>query len=796
MIDTLFSYGMVTDNDVKFYNAIPGTMKITGIKVTDQGIVNIPETIDGIPVTFYYDMDFGSTITLKKLIIPNTLVTLATTDLFPNIADELVIDKDNPKWSTDGVSLLSKDGTKLIRMCQRNKESYSIPDGVTTICVGAFKCNRNIEVTIPDSVTTVETHAFERCYSLKTIHGGKNIVDVEPDSFEDTEWYKNPPVLIQGTTLLRYDTMEENVVVPEGIEVIGSRVFSFSRDKKVKLETITLPSTLREIGDGAFANQTNLKAINFPEGLETIRTDAFSGCRSLTDILFPESISEIGIAAFQGCSSVSKVVIPRTVSCTIPANNEVINDSIAAMAFSGCTSLEYIEIPEGTVSIGASAFDNCSSLKSIHIPSTVKKIADEAFANCFELEQLFLPASCVELGQNFLPHTTTGWSVRSAKFHRIDVDPQNEAFRSVDGVLCSKNADTIIACPSQYNVVDYAVPDGVKEILPGAFEGCEKIKKVVFSQTVEKIGKKAFASMTALEEIILPPNCLVLEDGLFMECTSLKSITWPNNVREIGEKCFAHTSIENLVIPETVESVGKYAFSFIKAKRVTLPKTVKDISLSVFSGVPEIEVYDTIDADAKPAAEFLDEINGDYNGKVGCIGIHHKERYLLGACNSEWYEHTIVVRSAEDDSEKFRVRMPNGQKRKVYCTFASSWGKNAEFNFSAVDDIFKDLTTDAKLDYMFNRLHWRAGISEEMLNTLRKYIARNAKAIAARIFKTDAVADLVMLEPFGIVKKNTVAERVDEAAKTEATQCIAWLLNWQNSNLSAKGKSSNAKQSE
>ena len=132
--------------------------------------------------------------------------------------------------------------------------------------------------------------------------------------------------------------------------------------------------------------------------------------------------------------------------------------------------------------------------------------------------------------------------------------------------------------------------------------------------------------------------------------------------------------------------------------------------------------------------------------------------------------------------------MPNGQKRKVYCTFASSWGKNAEFNFSVVDDIFKDLITDAKLDYMFNRLHWQAGISEEMLNTLRRYIARNAKAIAARIFKTDAVANLVMLEPFGIVKKNTVAERVDEAAKAEATQCIAWLLNWQNSNLSAKGK--------
>ena len=48
MIDKFFSYGMVTDDDVKFYKAVPGTMKITGIKATDTGVVNIPERIDGL----------------------------------------------------------------------------------------------------------------------------------------------------------------------------------------------------------------------------------------------------------------------------------------------------------------------------------------------------------------------------------------------------------------------------------------------------------------------------------------------------------------------------------------------------------------------------------------------------------------------------------------------------------------------------------------------------------------------------------------------------------------------------
>ena len=795
MIDKFFSYGMVTDDDVKFYKAVPGTMKITGIKATDNGVVNIPETIDGLPVTYYAGESYFVD-PIKKLILPKTLVALTSTEYFPEDVGELVVDNDNPKWSTDGVSLLSKDGTRLIRMCQKNRASYTIPDGVTVIGVDAFIFNNNFELTIPDSVTTVEVSAFKYCSSLKTIHGGKNIVNYESSSFDDTEWYRNSPVLVLGTTLLRLDSMEENVVVPDGIEIIGPEAFSSSGGKNVIMETVKLPSTVREIGEYAFLNKKNLKAINFPEGLQTIRKDAFYGCESLSEIVLPDSISEIGVEAFKGCSSVKKVVIPHAVSGAKTGSflqKEVETGLISAGAFSGCTALEHFDIPEGTVAIGASAFNNCRSLKSIRIPDTVKAIGKEAFANCFELEELFLPASCVELGQSVLPHATTGWGARSAKFSRIDVDPKNEAFSSLDGVLCSKNGDTLIACPSQYNVADYTIPEGVKEVLPGAFEGCEKIKKVVFAKTVDKIGARAFASMTALEEIVLPPNYPVLGEELFTGCENLKFVTWPNNVHEIGVKCFEHTGIENLVIPETVETVGEYAFAFIKAKRVRLPKTVKNISLSIFAGVPEIEVYDTIDSEAKLAAEYLDDMNGRFNGKVGFIGIHQIENYLVAACNAEWHEHTIIVRSAEDDSEKYRVRMPYGQKRKVYCTYASSWGKNAEFNFCAVDNIFKDLTADAKLDYAFNRLHWQVGISEEMLSTLNKYVVRKAKDIAARVFKTDAIDDLVMLESFGIVKKNTIDERIDAATKANAMKCKAWLLNWQNSNLSAKEKAAKAK---
>ncbi len=781
MTNDFFSFETVTDNDAKIYGAAPGTIKITDIEASDDGVVSIPETVDGLPVTLC-DCYFGGSV--RKLIIPRTLVAFSSMANLPDVADELIVDKDNPEFSTDGVSLLSKDGKKLFRMCQRNRVSYSIPDGVTEICSSAFESNRNSEISIPDSVTTVGYDVFHGCSyhdGIQKIYGGKNIVNVESNSFSGSKWYSNTPVIILGKTLIRYDLPEERVIVPEGIAIIGPKAFDSDASNNGILEAVTLPSTLKEIGEYAFFRKKNLREINFPSGLMKIKENAFRNCESLHELVLPDSIVEIGEDAFHGCSSITKATIPHAVSGkrTTYIEAKIEEGVISTGAFSDCGSLESFEVPEGMVAIGDSAFNGCASLKNIDIPETVQSIGKEAFANCFELEEIFIPAGCEELGENALPHSTTGCGSQSAKLSRIDVEPQNRKYGSVNGILCSENREKIIFCPSRYDAVDYYIPEGIKEILPGAFQGCEKIKKVIFSHPVEKIGANAFASMSALEEIVLPHDCPSLGDGLFMECRNLKSVTWPDNLREIGESCFARTGIESLTIPETVESIGKYAFSFIKARKVTLPKTVKNISLSIFAGIPEIEVYDSIDSDAKPASECVDSVNGSFNGKVGGIGVHQRQGYIYAACNSDWYEHAITVRSAEDGSVKYKVRMPNWQKRKAYCTYASSWGKNAEFNFNAIDEIFKDLTADAKLDYVFDRLHCQTGITEEMLSVIGKYVSRNAKAIAERIFQTDDVDDLAMFEPFGIVKKNTVDERIADALKANASKCKTWLLNWQ-----------------
>ena len=84
----------------------------------------------------------------------------------------------------------------------------------------------------------------------------------------------------------------------------------------------------------------------------------------------------IGAQAFSGCTSLQSIVIPNSVT------------KIGSFTFSGCTSLQSIEIPNSVTEIGAHAFRNCTSLQSIDIPNSVTEIESHAFSCCTSLQSI------------------------------------------------------------------------------------------------------------------------------------------------------------------------------------------------------------------------------------------------------------------------------------------------------------------------------------------------------------------------------------------------------------------------
>ena len=106
---------------------------------------------------------------------------------------------------------------------------------------------------------------------------------------------------------------------------------------------------------------------------------------------------------------------------------------------------------------------------------------------------------------------------------RINVDPDNPVYSSEDGVLFSKDKETLICCPPGKSG-DYVIPEEVCVIEELAFSECKKLTSVSISDNVQTIGDFAFTGCTGIETITIPGNVFLSWNGVFNGCTSLQEI--------------------------------------------------------------------------------------------------------------------------------------------------------------------------------------------------------------------------------------------------------------------------------
>ena len=120
----------------------------------------------------------------------------------------------------------------------------------------------------------------------------------------------------------------------------------------------------------------------------SIGSYAFSGCSGLTSVTIPNSVTYIGSSAFSVCSGLTSVTIPNSVT------------SIGMGAFFECSSLTSVTIGGSVTYIGQSAFGGCSGLTSVTIPNSVTSIGNSAFVGCSGLTSLTIPNSVTSIGQS------------------------------------------------------------------------------------------------------------------------------------------------------------------------------------------------------------------------------------------------------------------------------------------------------------------------------------------------------------------------------------------------------------
>lgn len=141
------------------------------------------------------------------------------------------------------------------------------------------------------------------------------------------------------------------------------------------------------IGQSVFAGCVNLSDIEGSQALTDISESAFAGCKGLTEFVFGERLLTIGEGAF----SSSALVSADLSSCTALKR-------LGSWAFSNCSSLKSVTLPEGLASIGEGAFFDCTALSDLTLPESTEEFADYSLKGVSEVSELNLPSATSHIG--------------------------------------------------------------------------------------------------------------------------------------------------------------------------------------------------------------------------------------------------------------------------------------------------------------------------------------------------------------------------------------------------------------
>ena len=120
--------------------------------------------------------------------------------------------------------------------------------------------------------------------------------------------------------------------------------------------------------------------------VSVIYDTAFSECTNLTSVTMPETITSVGLAAFQSCTQLTNINLSSGLR------------EIGQHAFNNCQKIVSIVLPNGVTNIADYVFSNCMGLEDIVIPNSVVSIGSQSFYNCVKLRHITIPSSIRDIG--------------------------------------------------------------------------------------------------------------------------------------------------------------------------------------------------------------------------------------------------------------------------------------------------------------------------------------------------------------------------------------------------------------
>ena len=458
----------------------------------------IPVSYDTLPVYREYQLPAGSGRMTFLLGSSGAILTGYT-------GEDTVLDIPD---TADGLPVTGiGDGAKPIVSGNKTLTAVHLPDTIKTINAHAFEFIALEELTIPDTVETIGDRALysvpipvslpaslkhlgsEACAHYGPLHDelvipgslesmsygafsqiavGRYVINGESGHFSVRE---GSLYSADGKELIAAATGRGTAfTVPEGTEVIWPYAFSGSR-----ITDIALPSSVREIGPNAFYGCSYLRQVDLSEGLEVIGERAFYGTRYLKEISLPESCRQIGESAFAYSDALETA--------------DIYAADIAANAFAGCKALHTVTLHEGLETIGDRAFRD-TAITYIELPDSLRSIGQLCFST-YSHEPVEAEPFTLHIGSGLRSISSGAFS--SLPVSAFEVSPDNQYYRSTDGLLTSSSGRTLLGVPGALTG-RCDIPDGIYDIEHYALYGCRGLTDLYIPDSVQVIYSMAFGS--------------------------------------------------------------------------------------------------------------------------------------------------------------------------------------------------------------------------------------------------------------------------------------------------------------
>ncbi len=473
-------------------------------------------------------------------------------------------------WGTEVTKVTIENGVTTIGDWAFSKcedlTSIAIPDSVTSIGEYAFtSCSGLSKITIPNSVTSIGFGAFYYCTDLVAITIPRSVTNIGDFAFDSC------------SSLASINVAKDNACYSSANGVL------FNKSKttllfcpSVKSGKYTIPDTVTHIGKNAFS-ESNLTEIVVPKSVKHIEEATFHACEKLKKITLPF----IGVYANEENAEFGSVfgsnifinAIPSTLKTVVITGGTTIPD----YAFSDCTELTSITLPDSVTSIGDRAFSGCQKLTKITLSKKLKTLGEGAFYDCNQLTSITIPDSVTAI--------------------------EGEAFygcSKLAEIVYSKNLKTI-----GYNAfydcafTSITVPDSVTTIDTGAFAQCKKLKTITLGKSVKTLYNYVniatdclFGGCDRLTSIKVSSKNSYFSsvNGVLFNKKKTKLIlfpagksgayTTPKGTATIASLAFYDCNkLTSLTLSDSVKTVEKYAISDCeKLKKLSIGKGVKTFS--------------------------------------------------------------------------------------------------------------------------------------------------------------------------------------------------------------------------